>query len=100
MNILDVGVEGLRLTPHPGAAKVGIRPEHIQIGTEGEGICDATVDVLEYLGADTFLIVDAGPLGRVTIRTDGDTTIGEGDRIGLVAPEDRLRYFAADGKAV
>ena len=100
MNILDIGGEGLRLTGRQGAAKVGIRPEHIAIGTEGEGMLDGTVDVLEYLGADTFLIVDAGALGRITVRTDGDTTLAEGDRIGLIAPEDRLRYFGADGKAV
>ncbi|MBT8418582.1 MAG: sn-glycerol-3-phosphate ABC transporter ATP-binding protein UgpC [Silicimonas sp.] len=100
MNILDVGGEGLRVSAKDGAAKVGIRPEHIEIGAEGEGLCDGTVDVLEYLGADTFLIVDCGPLGRITVRTDGDTAIREGDAIGLIAPADRLRFFGADGKAI
>ena len=61
---------------------------------------DGTVDVLEYLGADTFLIVDCGPLGQVTVRTDGDTPVTEGDRIGLVAPPERLHFFDADDKAV
>ncbi|NNF91446.1 MAG: sn-glycerol-3-phosphate ABC transporter ATP-binding protein UgpC [Boseongicola sp.] len=100
MNILDVGGEGLRVSAKGGAAKVGIRPEHIEIGAEGEGLCDGTVDVLEYLGADTFLIVDCGPLGRITVRTDGDTAIREGDAIGLIAPADRLRFFGSDGKAI
>jgi multiple sugar transport system ATP-binding protein len=100
MNILDVGSAGLRLAPHPGAAKVGIRPEHMHVGAEGEGMLDGTVDVMEYLGADTYLIVDAGSLGQVTVRTDGDTAIREGDRIGLIAPEERLRFFGANGKAV
>ena len=100
MNIVELGGAGLRLAARPGAAKAGIRPEHIRIGAEGEGIFDGTVDVLEYLGADTFLIVDAGPLGRITARTDGDTHLTEGDRIGLIAPEDRLHFFGADGKAV
>ncbi|WP_420326157.1 ABC transporter ATP-binding protein [Mameliella sp.] len=110
MNVLDCTTGGGRFTlesarggayegDHP-AVKVGIRPEHIRIGAEGEGMMDGTVDVLEYLGADTFLIVDCGPLGRVTVRTDGDTSVTEGDRIGLVAPPERLHFFDADDKAV
>ena len=100
MNILEAGSPGVRLTPHAGVKTIGIRPEHLQIGSEGQGIMDGTVDVMEYLGADTFLIIDAGGLGQVTVRTDGDTAIREGDRIGLMAPEDRLRFFAVDGKAI
>ena len=100
MNILDAGGAGLRLRTRPGAAKVGIRPEHLLVGSEGQGIMDGTVDVMEYLGADSYLIVDAGSLGQITVRTDGDTSIREGDRIGLIAPDDRLRYFAVDGQAI
>lgn len=110
MNVLACRTEGGRFTLEGArggafggdrpAVKVGIRPEHFRIGAEGEGIMDGTVDVLEYLGADTFLIVDAGPLGQVTVRTDGDTTISEGDRIGLIAPDDRLHFFDAEDRAV
>ena len=50
--------------------------------------------------ADTFLIVDCGPLGQVTVRTDGDPSAREGDRIGLIAPPERLHFFDADDKAV
>jgi multiple sugar transport system ATP-binding protein len=100
MNILDCDVSGLRLKPEPGAVKVGIRPEHIEIGAVGEGMMDGTVDVLEYLGADTFVIVDGGPMGQITLRTDGDTEVSEGDRIGLIAPPDRLHFFDAAGQAV
>ncbi|MCC1492956.1 ABC transporter ATP-binding protein [Cognatishimia sp. F0-27] len=110
MNILDCktgdgqfsvpgGRSGAYGGDHP-AVKLGIRPEHIGIGAEGEGVLDATVDVLEYLGADTYLIVDAGAAGKITVRTDGDTPVREGDRIGLVAPQERLRFFDADGLSV
>ena len=80
--------------------KVGIRPEHIQVGAPGEGMMDGTVDVLEYLGADTFLIVDGGASGQLTVRVDGDTEVREGDKIGLIAPQDRLHFFDANGLAV
>ncbi len=99
MNVFDASAAP-GLSAKAGAAKAGIRPEHITIGGEGEGIMDGTVDVLEYLGADTFLIVDGGPAGQLTVRTDGDTTVKEGQRIGIVAPEDRLHFFDEAGQAI
>ena len=45
-----------------GAATIGVRPEHLKIGKEGEG-WPGTVSVAEHLGSDTFLYVDAGKLG-------------------------------------
>ncbi|XDA99936.1 sn-glycerol-3-phosphate ABC transporter ATP-binding protein UgpC [Sulfitobacter sp. LCG007] len=82
------------------ALKLGIRPEDIRIGEPGHGFVDGVVDVLEYLGADTFLIVDCGELGKLTVRTDGNTTLRPGDRIGLLAEQERMHFFDADGKAV
>ena len=61
---------------------------------------DGTVDVAEYLGADTYLIVDAGAAGRITVRTDGDTPVREGEAVGLAAPGNRLSFFDSDGKAI
>ena len=99
MNILDIG-PGLRVEAKPNAKKVGVRPEHIEIGAPGEGFCDGKVDVLEYLGADTFLIVDAGNLGQLTVRVTGDTDIQEGQAIGLRASADMLHFFDGDGLAI
>ena len=56
--------------------------------------------MLEYLGADTFLIVDGGALGQVTVRTHGDTDLKPGQRIGLNAADDRLHFFGSDGLAI
>ncbi|WP_095588082.1 ABC transporter ATP-binding protein [Actibacterium ureilyticum] len=110
MNVMDCQTDGGRFTLAGGrggayagerpAVRLGIRPEHIGIGAPGDGIADGTVDVLEYLGADTFLIVDCGPLGRITVRADGDTPVREGARIGLIAPPERLHFFDSDDKAI
>src|SRR5437867_3521060 len=51
----------------PGVATLGVRPEHLRIGKEGEG-WPGTVSVAEHLGSDTFLYVDAGKLGLLTAR--------------------------------
>ena len=111
MNVLECSTSGESFSlpggrggPFAGArpaTRIGIRPEHVEIGPEGAGMLDGTVDVLEYLGADTFLIVDGGPAGQITIRTGGETELGVGDRIGIVAPENRLHFFdEQDRKAV
>src|SRR4249920_1070630 len=56
---------------HHGADTIGIRPEHLKIGKEGEG-WPGTVSVAEHLGSDTFLYVDAGKLGLLTARCIGE----------------------------
>ncbi|WP_172298908.1 ABC transporter ATP-binding protein [Pseudoruegeria sp. HB172150] len=94
------GGRGGAYTRGEGAVKLGIRPEHIDIGAPGEGQADATVDVLEYLGADSYVIVDAGPLGQMTIRSHGDEDVEPGQKIGLKFREDRLHFFDDRGLAV
>ncbi|QPH52278.1 ABC transporter ATP-binding protein [Pontivivens ytuae] len=96
---LEGGRSGTYAGDRP-ATHLGIRPEHITPAAEGEGHCDATVDVLEYLGADTFIIADAGPLGQITVRTAGEATLEPGQRIGLTFGEERTHFFDAEGLAV
>src|ERR1700729_1828134 len=57
-----------------GAPPIGIRPEHLKIGKEGEG-WPGTVSVAEHLGSDTFLYVDAGELGTLTCRNFGELNV-------------------------
>jgi len=82
------------------AEHVGIRPEHITFVPVGEGQCDGHVDVIEYLGADNFIIVDCGPLGQLTVRVFGETSVQEGQNVGLSFDAARLSFFDADGKRV
>jgi multiple sugar transport system ATP-binding protein len=110
MNILPCEASGAtyrlpggRGGAYPGArtpAHLGVRPEHIAIGPGGSGQCDGVVDLVEYLGADTFVIVDAGGLGRITIRTDGQAVPRPGETVGLHFAEQHLHFFDAEGHAV
>ncbi|MDF0603465.1 sn-glycerol-3-phosphate ABC transporter ATP-binding protein UgpC [Psychromarinibacter sp. C21-152] len=94
------GGRGGPFTGDHAAVQLGIRPEHIDIGAPGEGQLDATVDVLEYLGADSYVIVDAGPLGQITIRSHGEEAVEPGQKVGLVFSEPHLHFFDAGGLAV
>jgi multiple sugar transport system ATP-binding protein len=80
------------------ASKVGVRPEHIRTCAVGAGQCDGKIEVIEYLGADTFLIVDVGQDDKVVVRVDGDQEVfAEGDSVGLAFPEDRTHFFDLKG---
>ncbi|MEL6620717.1 MAG: TOBE domain-containing protein, partial [Pseudomonadota bacterium] len=94
-------VAGGRGGPFAGTAvHLGIRPEHITIGEAGTGAVDGKVDVLEYLGADSFVIFDCGEAGQVNVRISGETGLKPGDICGLTFDADRLHFFDKDGLAV
>ena len=109
MNVMPCRTEGGRYALEGGgggafggtraATHLGIRPEHIVPVAPGQGALDATVDVVEFLGADTFVIADAGPLGQITVRIVGDTELRPGQPIGLAfdAPP---HFFDADGQTI
>ncbi|MEM9126635.1 MAG: sn-glycerol-3-phosphate ABC transporter ATP-binding protein UgpC, partial [Pseudomonadota bacterium] len=107
MNILPCSAEGDTYTLNHGrsgeftglgtADKLGIRPEHIELVAPGEGQSDGVVEVVEYLGADTFLIVDCGGAENVTVRLNGDSDLEPGTQIGLHFPTEKLHFFDASG---
>ena len=81
------------------ANHVGIRAEHIQIVPVGKGNFDAVVDVVEYLGAETFLIAHADGLGDIRIRAAADSRadISSGAKIGLRFDISKIHFFDSDG---
>jgi len=96
---LDNGGSGA--LDRPGdAQKLGIRPEHIGVVNPGDGESDGIIEVIEYLGADTFLIVDCGGEEKVTVRLNGDTDLKAGTKIGLHFAPEKLHFFDAEGQAL
>ncbi len=83
-----------------GANHLGIRPEHISIAEAGQGDCDGSVQVSEYLGADYFHYIDCGAQGLVTVRTAGSTADLEGQTVGLSFDPERLHFFDQEGQRV
>jgi multiple sugar transport system ATP-binding protein len=113
MNVLPCAVDGDQFSlqghggghyPHTGVAgepvKLGIRPEHMSVVAPEEGHCTGTVEVAEYLGADTFLYVALEGLDTVLVRINGSDTVEEGARVGISFDEDRMHFFDADDQTV
>ena len=93
--------EGRNGTAAPaGATSVGTRPEHITLGAAGTGEMDGTVEVIEYLGSDTFVLVNCDPIGSVTVRLAGATDLDIGDHVGLTSAPDRVLFFNDAGRAI
>jgi len=87
-------IAGAEAAQH-GATTIGVRPEHIEVGTgPGSGI----VALAEHLGSDTFLKVNAGDLGTMTVRASGEVRANYGDRIQFGPQTGKIHRFGADGK--
>ncbi|MCY4007225.1 MAG: ABC transporter ATP-binding protein [Rhodobacteraceae bacterium] len=100
MNIIDVAyVRGVE--PAPGAATVGCRPEHLEFCSAGQGLLDGTVELVEYLGADEYVLLNCGDAGQVTQRTIGASGVKPGQKVGIQPnAEGKLHAFNKDGKAL
>jgi ABC-type sugar transport system ATPase subunit len=109
MNFLDMAPEGgriaaggaeLPLPAAPGAVRLGIRPEHLELRPAGEGDLAGTVILRETLGGDAYLYVRTPAGQTLVVRADGDTPLAGGDAVGLALPPRRLHQFDRAGRTV
>jgi len=84
---------------YEGELHLGVRPEHVTVCGLGEGVGDAEVRVVEPLGSETLVHLDAG--GQpVVARLPGLFEVPDGQRIGLRVDAKRLHFFDASGARV
>ena len=100
MNIFSASAPGLSYPAPKGTDQLGIRPEHITLSQAGTGHVDGVVDVIEYLGSDTFIILDCGLYGRLIVRVNGATDFNPGDTCGLNFQNQRVHYFNNKGSSL
>jgi multiple sugar transport system ATP-binding protein len=78
---------------------IGIRPEHISL-SDKKGDWAGKVILTEHLGSDTFLHIDAGARGRLTVRASGENTLGPGSSVWMTPVKSRIHRFDKTGKAI
>jgi multiple sugar transport system ATP-binding protein len=71
------------------AVTVGVRPEHISLGSEGDGVCDVSVDVIENVGGE-YLVYVFSDTGQVVARVPEPP---RGPRASLVFAPDSIHVF-------
>jgi multiple sugar transport system ATP-binding protein len=78
--------------------ELGVRPEHVRIGGNGDARYFAEVELVEPMGAETIVWcrIDGAPL---SVRVDGDSGVKAGERLEVGFPTERLSIFdAASGR--
>ncbi len=80
---------------------MGIRPEHIELGTgEERNAIPTEIEVVEPMGEITYAYFSVGGTTH-TASVDGERRIAAGDRVEVVFPEDKIHLFdQADGAAI
>jgi multiple sugar transport system ATP-binding protein len=118
MNFVDVDSTEGKLTAEGGAIEIplpprfreavgvtdgrrlvaGFRPEHMDIGENGAtgARIRANADVVEYLGNEELLHVNAGGRDVVAI-VDSEHRVKPGDVLDFTVPLEKVHLFEADG---
>ncbi len=87
-----IGAPAMNLFPsNDGRELLGVRPEQLLLRPPGDGLA-ARVLAVEYLGAESLLVCEAGT-ARVVVRTGGHANAQRGDAIGLAWPAGALHRF-------
>jgi len=93
---LEVAADGAGL---PGAAVLGVRPEHARPWREDAGLIgplEGAVAYVEALGRETFVGVDTAPGTRLIVAVEGRASEQPGDRMRFGLVPAGMRMFAAD----
>jgi len=83
----------LGLPALPRGSLLGVRPESLRLADAG---LPATVATVEYLGADSIVLCDAGGQ-RIALRVAGATALTAGSAVRLAWRGEDTHLFAADG---
>ncbi|CAB3664488.1 ABC transporter ATP-binding protein [Achromobacter pestifer] len=92
------GMHGPAIAGAPaGAVKLGVRPEHIRIDDNG---LPATVESVEYFGADSIVVCRVGDTSGVAVRVGGHLRARAGEALRLSWPDEQQHFFAADSAVI
>jgi multiple sugar transport system ATP-binding protein len=85
----------------PGAkVTLGVRPEHLVPGEEGDAVMEGRVFVVERLGGETYCHVRVDGSQSVVIRTGGDSPVNPGEQVRIGVPAANCHLFDRDGIAL
>ena len=102
--ILDIGGVGKIKSASAGNGvsrgdeiALGIRPEHVQTGSNGANVAEVKVNFTEQLGSESYLYCELPTLADLTIHVSGQTQVRESEKIKVSFPADLCHVFRSDG---
>jgi ABC-type sugar transport system ATPase subunit len=96
--VVECGSLRIALPPgdYFGEIQLGIRPEHVGLCGVDQGVGNAAVLVVELLGSETLVHLDAEGL-EVVARLPGLVELSVGELVGVKLDRRRLHFFDAAG---
>ena len=83
------------------AATIGVRPEAVELVSEGvPDALQGVVELVESVGADQYVTVSLGSGTTATARTSGDRVIVEGEPVRVRFSSTAMHVFDGDGRRV
>ncbi|HXM38695.1 MAG TPA: ABC transporter ATP-binding protein [Gemmatimonadales bacterium] len=96
--VIEVGslAVPVELSTYEGELQLGVRPEHVGLCAVDKGVGNADVLIVEPLGSETLVHLNAGGQGLVA-RLPGFLDVRVGTRVGVKVDRRRLYLFDAAG---
>jgi multiple sugar transport system ATP-binding protein len=98
MNFLPAG--RLAAATPPGAATVGVRPQHLRPAAPGEPAIAAEVRLVEALGTETVLHATTAEGERLIAVLPGQATLAPGAPVAFGCDPAVLHFFDAAGRRI
>ena len=77
---------------------IGLRPENVSLCAAGQGMLDASVDLVEALGAETLIYVSTASGVQLVARQNERTELHAGTTVGVRIDVDAAHLFDAKGR--
>ncbi|MGI9280033.1 MAG: ABC transporter ATP-binding protein [Endozoicomonas sp.] len=98
-NQLTLDREGSRLKPGDDLT-LGIRPEHIQLDRAGDAGMNLTLDVIENLGAQSYVHCSGSSIEKCIVLVSGEVDMPAGSAIRIGLDAHNCHLFDQQGNAV
>ncbi len=81
--------------------EIGVRPEHLRLGSDGAGVVKGRVETTEHLGSDTFAIVTLPDAERpLMVRLQGEMRLPHGSQVDVTFDLGSAYAFLSNSQTV
>jgi multiple sugar transport system ATP-binding protein len=83
-----------------GPITIGLRPEQLVIGNDGDLSVTGNITLVEYLGSEVFIYLRLPTGQTILVKAPGKSSYQNGDILGVSLRADDAHYFDADGQSL
>ena len=95
-----IGSPGMNFLPQADGSTLGVRPENLVLGPSDGSALSGVVGVIERLGGQSLVHITLDDGTVLIAQNPGDTTLSQGERIGIDLAASRTHRFDNNGEAI